>query len=406
MQFRFRFVSNDTGVERGVFLDNIGITGASYIFGPDDCTDLDDFIVMGNQFGDWWQVPHQDWYYFGWLNILGYLGVPVTPAQTGGVFDPLMFFAPRPWNGLYPNNLDNSFDWTLTLPHAFYGYIITTQLWDLPGDGDIAYLQVSDDGVNFDELDNFAAPGYYWNPLAQYDLTDYLNSDVTIRQRFQSDAFNPGTYWGYYFEGMTFYGMEDTNPPVTTCTIQGDFDPLYMWYTEEVAVFLEATDDVTGVKATYYEVDGGTTQTYTGPFLVTGDGIHQVCYWSVDNEDNVETKKCTAEFRIDATGPSVEITGPTPGLYLCDSKLLDASKIIALFCGITVTATASADDVPLKTVQFFMGDTLFAEDTTAPFSAKCTLKNSGGATFKVKAIDLLDRSAEDTLTVDTYIKLL
>ena len=70
-----------------------------------------------------------------------------------------------------------------------------------------------------------------------------------------------------------------------------------------------------------------------------------------------------------------------------------------------MTATASADGAPLKTVEFYINDVLFAEDTTSPFSAMCREKNTGAATFKVIAEDVLGETATATQVVDTYIKL-
>lgn len=491
MQFRFRFTSNDTGTARGWFIDNVHITGSD-IFGPDDCTTMNNFEAEATQYGAWWQTPNiYEWYrssfdlsttgpswtalrnlyiFLGYGNYWGpgwdYLGpwpgIGVPPGWTGdpgfpwnvifgrpefpGMFDPSYgvydpgwtgprwdsFLAVdhavppgqnRPWMGTYPDNIDTSMIWTIDIPGAFYGWLDGCLYWDLENGYDFGYFQISSDGGtsysdisgpftgatrNFGDNIDFAI---YKDPLnwecGPWDITPHLvNPEIKIKWTQTSDSYNAQVMAGLGNMWTTFYGMADNNPPVTTCTLQGDKDPLTGWYIEEVAVFLEATDDVTGVKEIKYTVDGGAEQTYTGPFLVTGDGTHKVCYYAIDNEDNVEAEKCTAEFMIDTTGPSVEITGPTPGLYLCDSKLLDASKIIALFCGITITATASADDAPLIGVDFYMNDVFFGSDTTAPFSLMCKEKNSGSATFKVVATDLFGRTAEDTLTVDTYLKLL
>jgi hypothetical protein len=36
------------------------------------------------------------------------------------------------------------------------------------------------------------------------------------------------------------------------------------------------------VSATYYRLDGGASQTYVSPFTISGDGIHQLLFYSVD----------------------------------------------------------------------------------------------------------------------------
>jgi len=102
----------------------------------------------------------------------------------------------------------------------------------------------------------------------------------------------------------------------------------------------------------------------------------------------------------------VTITAPGPGLFLFGSKLLDAAQSIHLFGGVQVAATVTIAGAPLKVVEFYMNDVLFAQDVTAPFETYCTEKNSGSATFKVVAIDILDQTGEDSVSVDTYIKIL
>ena len=419
-QFRFRFESNATEHNRGVYLDNIHVAGSD-LFGPDDCTTMDNFEQEGTKSGNWWRSPHNLEWAYGLLILRDWHGEPITPAQTYGCYDPLAWAEWRPWNAFYPDNIDNSLDWTLTLPHAFYGYIQSGYVTPC-GDGgysgpgannDTMSLQISDDGTTFDTLADFVDDCSYAYPAPIYDVTDYLNSDVTIRYRVTTDAYTPWFIDGFSIEGMTFYGMEDTHAPVTTCDLVGDIDPVYLYYNDGVAVYLTATDDCTGVKATYYTLDGGAPILYDGPFMVEEDGEHTVCYWSEDFEYNVEVEKCTLPFRIDQTGPSVTITAPEKGLYIMGNRIFTfenfaamSDKSIHLFSGVQVSATVTIAGAPLKVVEFYIGDTLFAQDVTSPYEAFCTESNSGAATFKVVAIDVLDQSGEASVSVDNYIKIL
>ena len=102
------------------------------------------------------------------------------------------------------------------------------------------------------------------------------------------------------------------------------------------------------------------------------------------------------------------ITSPATGyLYLFGDQLfpLKSGKTIFLFGGIPVAANFTAEGAPIKTVQFYLDDVLINEDTTAPYSVTLSVKHSGPATIKVTAIDILGRSASDTLIIDYYLKL-
>ena len=86
----------------------------------------------------------------------------------------------------------------------------------------------------------------------------------------------------------------DSVPPVTTSNAQAS-------YSENAVITLTASDDVggSGVKATYYRLDGG-VQT-TGTVISTSVlGAHTVEFWSVDNRDNFETPHGFAAFTVTA----------------------------------------------------------------------------------------------------------
>jgi hypothetical protein len=349
-----------------------------------------------------------------------------------GVFD-YDYFNLGMTGNLFPDDIDCAIVWEFSAPEAFYGWIFKTLYYDLPSDPNVtASFDISiDGGLTWTPLEYYSGSAnedYYGGglPLAivvdadfQYWaagntlITDFLTvDDIMVRFHMVSieDVNNVIEYAGFgpLTDGapIAFYGMADLVAPQTTITMQGTFDETYGYYTSEVAVWLEATDDITGVAAIYYELDG-TQYTYTGPFIIDGDGTHTLCYWSVDNEGNVEAKQCVQPFKIDESGPSVTISiADGPGIYLFGNKLLDSDKYIFLFGGVDVKATVSIDGAPLKTVEFYMNDQLFGEDTASPFGLKCTLKNQGSATFKVIAKDVLDASDSDQIVVDTYIKLL
>ena len=69
----------------------------------------------------------------------------------------------------------------------------------------------------------------------------------------------------------------DLTAPVTTGTTGG------------ATVTLTATDNLSGVAATFYKIDSGSQTTYTAPFTVTGVGTHIVAYSSTDKAGNTET---------------------------------------------------------------------------------------------------------------------
>jgi hypothetical protein len=367
---------------------------------------MDNFICKEHQTGNFWKTPDQYYYWYGISGQYAVDGLPnVAPEVTYGCYDTLY---PSGWAypvEIYPPNLDNSLDWTISTHQVFYGWYEGWMMNDYTGwsgaGNDTLDVQYSADGTTFDTLFIPSA----WSGVFQAPVEDeMMNGDLTIRFRFVSDDVQD-TYWdGVALNDLHFYGMKDTNAPTTTAVLSGTFDDVYDYYTSEVAVQLTASDDVSGVAAIYYELDG-TQYTYTRPFVIEGDGEHTLCYWAVDNEGNTEAKKCVAPFRIDESGPSITITGPEPGIYLFGNKLLDSDKYIFLFGGFEVTASVDVDGAPLATVEFYFNDVLVGEDTTAPFQMAISQKNTGGATIKVVAIDVLGEDDDATLEIDTYLKL-
>jgi large repetitive protein len=75
------------------------------------------------------------------------------------------------------------------------------------------------------------------------------------------------------------------------------------WQRSDVTVTLAATDNLSGVAGTHYNVDGGPTQDGTS-VSVSSEGTHTVAYWSVDNAGNVEPTS-TVTVLVDKSAPTI-----------------------------------------------------------------------------------------------------
>ncbi len=102
-------------------------------------------------------------------------------------------------------------------------------------------------------------------------------------------------------------------PPTTVSSLSGP-QGTNGWYKGAVAVTLTATDTVgpAFIASTSYSIDGGSNIGYTSPFTVSGEGIHAIQFYSVDQARNVEMLK-TITIKIDRTPPTIGSSRtPTP----------------------------------------------------------------------------------------------
>ena len=143
----------------------------------------------------------------------------------------------------------------------------------------------------------------------------------------------------------------DTVKPVTTISPESS----NIWHTTEQTVTLTASDS-SGIAGTYYKIDGGAQQTYTGPFTL-GDGAHTIEYWSVDIAGNEEDHK-TATINIDTDGvPIIDIISPTSSNFIWGkpsgkihvnytySEKNPASVVIEVFKGSTVIGSTTINSL-------------------------------------------------------------
>ena len=146
---------------------------------------------------------------------------------------------------------------------------------------------------------------------------------------------------------------DDTTPPVTTIS----FDPPTPdgdngWFVSDVTTILNATDDMSGVNATYYRLNEGEWETYTEPFVIQSDGHCLIEYYSVDNAGNEEDVKSFV-IKIDQTSPDIEL------YYEAYKKR----------CKWYVTFTAICSDATsgINRVELYINDGLVSTDDKEPY---------------------------------------
>ena len=97
----------------------------------------------------------------------------------------------------------------------------------------------------------------------------------------------------------------DKTPAISTATLSGPYRN--GWYSSAVGIVLESTDALSGVKQTYYSLDGAAYAGYSRSLNVSEEGAHELRYYAVDKADNEEIA-WKVEFKIDKQAPSVGYT--------------------------------------------------------------------------------------------------
>ena len=148
----------------------------------------------------------------------------------------------------------------------------------------------------------------------------------------------------------------DEAAPVTKASLGGV--QVGSVYQSTVTVTLTVSDDLSGVAATYYTLDGGSKTQYPGSFMISTVGTHTLDYWSVDNAGNKE-KKNVDTFAIASSTTTTLTSSPNPSVN-----------------GQTVTlkATVAATDpgTPTGTVTFVNGATVLGAATVSSGVATLT----------------------------------
>jgi hypothetical protein len=134
--------------------------------------------------------------------------------------------------------------------------------------------------------------------------------------------------------------VSDSAPPTTSLeTSPASPEGSNGWFQKASVQFTLSAEDIgTGVAHTYYTLDAGETQSYTGAVTVSGQGDHTVTYWSVDKAGNEESHH-TTHIKLDSVAPTNAVSlGSASHALLNGSTLYFASGLAGSF---TLTSTVT-----------------------------------------------------------------
>jgi hypothetical protein len=264
------WIPNDLGVKRISYVDYCVAT---------QIQNNDDFYV--NNFLSKWITLEYDWIHDVGVNAI------LAPSGPLGLWPPGIFPVEaniKNMGDFYENDFSvNAKIWLAAYPPLYD---------ELYYEEEVMFTQ----GISSSELVNVSFPDVSFNDSRWYycrlDIRTELPGDEKPENDLKSKTFTIGT--------------PDITPPDTTHNISGELG-VDDWYVSPVLVELIAVDNQSGVLSTVYSVDNGTWMNYDEPFEVSEDGVHNISYFSIDVEGNVENVNGPFSFKIDCLPPSTEL---------------------------------------------------------------------------------------------------
>ncbi len=184
----------------------------------------------------------------------------------------------------------------------------------------VAGFSAAWDGIYADaytEATGGAGNSFYYGPYYPNQSSGSLNLSAVSQgcHTVYIQAWdNTGWTDGQHTYGTLCY---DVTAPITTASLNGTYAGSE--YDGPVQVTLNRSDNASGVAATYYQLDGGGSTYYSGPFTASGVGSHTVYFYSVDVAGNVENQK-SVSFTIRTAGSGALYFVPVAPCRVADTR--------------------------------------------------------------------------------------
>ena len=165
--------------------------------------------------------------------------------------------------------------------------------------------------------------GNWWDSVDGYGnwWSDWTSPDVEKPIGIVDLPYNISGAAGSkdFFPLTVSHVIPDLIPPTTNASISGE-SGLNGWYISEISATLTAIDSDSGVNCTKYRVDDGGGINYSASIDISGEGVHILRFYSLDNNGNSEGTNIVT-VRIDTENPLThsDITNSTVTLSAGDN---------------------------------------------------------------------------------------
>jgi pimeloyl-ACP methyl ester carboxylesterase len=178
-------------------------------------------------------------------------------------------------------------------------------------------------------------------------------------------------------------GSQDTIAPNLSYTIdgkKGEDD----WYTSDINVTMEATDQGAGVQKIEYNMNNGMNQLYEKPVTINSEGTTNLYIKAYDKNRNYDSQE--AEIKIDKTKPKIEAAGLTKTVMVGDSVSFNFSAV---------------DEVSgIESVEATLNGQSYSN------GKNITLLHPGDNVLEIKAVDKAGNRESKKITFTVYIPAL
>ena len=160
-----------------------------------------------------------------------------------------------------------------------------------PGVGNVSTTFLFDASESSDDRDVTSALEVRWDWTDDGTWDTSWSTTKTATHLFSSDGVKTVRLevrdTGGLSNNTTATVVVDSTAPDTSAEVSGTIGD-GGWYRSDVTITLTADDNLSGVNATAYRIDSGEWQSYSGSFVISDNGEHDVEFYSVDAAGNEE----------------------------------------------------------------------------------------------------------------------